>query len=198
MSLTSIANPTMIDMPVSGWINRFARLIPAGKVLDLACGGGRHSALLAALGKDVLAVDRNPDVLVGIAASGISTCQIDVEAGDEGMLAQLFQPERFAGVVVTNYLHRPLVPRMLSSIADQGLLLYETFAAGNQQFGKPSNPDFLLSQGELLRWLAADVESTWHVLAFEDGYVGLPKPAMVQRLCAIKGTAGLPAGLRLD
>lgn len=188
----------MIDTPVSGWISRFAGLIPAGQVLDLACGGGRHSVLLAALGKDVLAADRNPEVLAGIAARGISTCQIDLEAGDEVALAGLFQPQRFAGVVVTNYLHRPLVPRMLSSIADQGVLLYETFSAGNQQFGKPSNPDFLLAPGELLRWLAADVENAWRVLAFEDGYVGRPKPAMVQRLCAVKGTASSPAGLQLD
>lgn len=188
----------MIDTPVSGWISRFAGLIPAGQVLDLACGGGRHSVLLAALGKDVLAADRNPEVLAGIAARGISTCQIDLEAGDEVTLAGLFQPQRFAGMVVTNYLHRPLVPRMLSSIADQGVLLYETFSAGNQQFGKPSNPDFLLAPGELVRWLAADVENAWRVLAFEDGYVERPKPAMVQRLCAVKGTASSPAGLQLD
>ena len=188
----------MIDRPVSSWINRFAGLIPAGQVLDLACGGGRHSALLAALGKEVLAADRNPEMLAGIAATGIATCQIDLEAGDEAALADLFQPQRFAGIVVTNYLHRPLVKRMLDSVADRGVLLYETFSEGNQQFGKPSNPDFLLAPGELLRWLAADVENAWRVVAFEDGYVGRPKPAMVQRLCAVKGSTGSPAGLQLD
>ncbi|PUA19046.1 SAM-dependent methyltransferase [Glaciimonas sp. PCH181] len=188
----------MPDLPVSSWVKRFIGTIPAGKVLDLACGEGRHSAMLAAAGKDVLAVDRNPDVLIKIAEKGIETLQIDLESNNDLALAELFQPQRFAGIVVTNYLHRPLVPLLLNSIADQGVLLYETFVEGNQQFGRPSNPDFLLASGELLRWLAADSEYVWHVVAFEEGYVEHPKPAMVQRLCAVKGTAGSLAGLQLD
>ncbi|WP_447123247.1 class I SAM-dependent methyltransferase [Glaciimonas sp. GG7] len=187
-----------MDSPASNWVSRFLPVIPEGQVLDLACGDGRHSALLASAGKQVLAVDRNADALSGIAAKGIATLQIDLEVGNKAALAELFPPQRFAGIVVTNYLHRPLVPWILNSIAGQGVLLYETFSAGNQQFGKPTNPHFLLMQGELLQWLATDRQNTWHVLAFEDGYVELPKPAMVQRLCAIKGNTPSSAHLRLD
>lgn len=185
-------------LPVAAWVRRFGASIPAAQVLDLACGDGRHSTFLNALGKNVLAVDRNPDVLVAIAAKGITTQQIDLEAGDNVALASLFRPARFSGMVVTNYLHRPLVSLMLDSIADQGVLLYETFAEGNQQFGRPSNPDFLLEPKELLKWLASDPRNSWHVLAFEEGFVERPKPAMIQRIFAIKGTAGSLAGLQLD
>ena len=196
---TMIVKPmTTTALPVSSWVRRFASAIPAGQVLDLACGEGRHSLFLATSGKNMLAVDRNPDVLASIAATEIATCQIDLEAGDDRALADLFQPARFSGVVVTNYLHRPLVALMLDSIANEGILLYETFAEGNQQFGKPSNPDFLLKHGELLRWLAADSESVWHVVAFEEGFVERPKPAMIQRIFAIKGTASSVSGLPLD
>ncbi|MGZ9713780.1 class I SAM-dependent methyltransferase [Glaciimonas sp. GNP009] len=189
---------TTTALPVSSWVSRFASAIPAGQVLDLACGEGRHSLFLATSGKDMLAVDRNPNLLAGIAATQIATYQIDLETGDDDALAELFQPARFSGVVVTNYLYRPLVALMLDSIANQGILLYETFAEGNQQFGRPSNPDFLLEHGELLRWLEADSENVWHVVAFEEGFVERPKPAMIQRIFAIKGTASSVSGLRLD
>lgn len=199
MFFASITKPVnMPDLPVSSWVKRFVGTIPPGKVLDLACGEGRHSFFLAAAGKDVLAVDRNHDVLIKIADKGIATLQIDLESNDDSALAVLFQPRHFAGIVVTNYLHRPLVPMLLRSIAEQGVLLYETFAEGNQQFGRPSNPDFLLASAELLRWLAVDSHQNWHIVAFEEGYVEHPKPAMVQRLCAVKGTAGSLAGLQLD
>ncbi|MFC5474284.1 class I SAM-dependent methyltransferase [Paraherbaspirillum soli] len=181
----------------STWISRFSGLIPPGQVLDLACGGGRHAVLLAAQGLDVLAVDRDPAALAGIGAPGISTQQIDLEAGSSDALDMLFQPQRFTAVVVTNYLHRALFPLILRSVAEQGVLLYETFAAGNAQFGKPSNPDFLLQPGELLSVLSADRADSWRVLAFEDGYVEQPKPAMVQRLCAVKGQDGAAASLRI-
>ncbi|GAC1323377.1 MAG: class I SAM-dependent methyltransferase [Collimonas sp.] len=174
---------------ISPWISRFGGLIPAGTVLDLACGNGRHALWLAQRGLQVLAVDRNPELLAEIDAAGISdiaTRQIELEAGPSDALAALFQARRFSAVVVTNYLHRPLFPALLDSVAQQGVLLYETFAAGNEQFGKPSNPDFLLQPGELLALLAADTAANWRVVAFEDGYVAGPKPAMVQRICAIK------------
>jgi hypothetical protein len=100
-------------------------------------------------------------------------------------------------VVVTNYLHRPLFPLILASVARQGVLLYETFAAGNEQFGKPSSPDFLLQPGELLALLAADAASSWRVLAFEDGYLAGPKPAMVQRICAVKQAGASVSALRI-
>nr|WP_081992785.1 class I SAM-dependent methyltransferase [Collimonas arenae] len=189
----------MNSSPVSPWVSRFGGLIPAGTVLDLACGSGRHALWLASLGQDlnVLAVDRNPMALAEINAAGVTTRQVELEAGPSDALAQLFRPAQFSGVVVTNYLHRPLFPLILDSVAPQGVLLYETFAAGNEQFGKPSNPDFLLQPGELLSLLAADIVNSWHVLAFEDGFTEQPKPAMVQRICAIKQADGVASALRL-
>ena len=103
-------------------------------------------------------------------------------------------PGRFTGIVVTNYLHRPLLPALFASLAKGGVLIYETFAEGNGLFGKPSNPDFLLSAGELLGTTSRDPEL--HVLAFEDGYVHHPQPAMVQRICLLRQTAQISARAR--
>jgi SAM-dependent methyltransferase len=165
---------------VSPWVQRFAPLIPGGAVLDLACGSGRHSRHLAALGHAVVAVDRDPEALAAAAGPDISTTAIDLE--EEGAVWP-FGPERFAGIVVTNYLHRPLIASMLGSLAPNGVLIYETFADGNAQFGKPSNPAFLLQPGELLEWAH---EHGLRVVAFEDGVIETPKAAVVQRLCAVK------------
>jgi SAM-dependent methyltransferase len=165
---------------VSPWVQRYAPLIPGGAVLDLACGTGRHARHLAALGHSVIAVDRDPGALALAAGADISTSAIDLE--EEGA-AWPFGPARFAGIVVTNYLHRPLIASMLGSLAPNGVLIYETFADGNAQFGKPSNPAFLLQPGELLDWTR---EHGLRVVAFEDGVVDTPKAAMVQRLCAVK------------
>lgn len=185
-----------VDRP-SAWIERFAPLVPEGEVLDVACGGGRHARLLTALGHRVLAVDRDADALAKIAAVGIDTEQIDLEAGGERVGA-LFGENRYAGIVLTNYLHRPLFPLVFRALAPGGVLLYETFAQGNERFGKPSNPDFLLAPGELLAQVRSDVGGSWHVLAYEDGYVELPKPAMVQRICAVKNVSpGFAERLRL-
>lgn len=169
-------------------MTRFAPLIPHGEVLDLACGSGRHSRLLAAMGRQVMAVDRDADALRTLGQPGINTMQIDLESGATD--AWPFAPKRFAGIVVTNYLHRPLFPAMLASLCIGGVLIYETFASGNEQFGKPSNPDFLLQTGELLD-VARSGASPLRVIAFEDGYVDSPKPAMLQRICAVK-TDSLP------
>ncbi|WP_025917236.1 bifunctional 2-polyprenyl-6-hydroxyphenol methylase/3-demethylubiquinol 3-O-methyltransferase UbiG [Herminiimonas sp. CN] len=177
------------DAP-SAWVQRFAALIPPGPVLDLACGGGRHARLLAALGHPVLAADRDPAALERAAGPGIVTTQVDLEA--DGAVWP-FEPRHFAAIVVTNYLHRPLFPHILGSLAEGGVLLYETFASGNALYGKPSNPDFLLKRGELLDLLGQHAASM-HVLAFEEGYIGTPKPAMVQRICAIRNATGFPAG----
>ncbi|MDB5754140.1 MAG: SAM-dependent methyltransferase [Massilia sp.] len=163
---------------VSAWVDRFARLIAPGDVLDLACGTGRHARHLAALGHPVTALDRDPAALAQAAGPGIATLQYDVEA--PGMCWP-FAPGRFAGIVVTNYLHRPLMAHIAASLKPDGVLIYETFAIGNEAFGKPSNPAFLLAPGELL-----DVarQHGLRVLAYEEAYVDAPKPAMVQRLCA--------------
>lgn len=170
----------------SGWVKRFASSVPEGEVLDLASGYGRHARLFAALGHPVLAVDRDSDALAACAGEGISTIQTDLENGTPWPFAS----DRFAGVVIANYLHRPLFPHIFDSLADQGVLLVETFAVGNGQFGKPSNPDFLLASGELLALASAYTQTTQvplRVIACEDGYVDQPKPAMIQRICLVKG-----------
>jgi SAM-dependent methyltransferase len=166
------------NSPVSSWVERFAGCIPAGEVLDLACGTGRHARHLAALGHPVIALDRDAGALAQAAGPGITTMQYDLE--QEGA-AWPFAARRFAGIVVTNYLHRPLMDAIAASLQADGVLIYETFAVGNEQFGKPSNPAFLLGRGELLEVAA---RAGLRVLAYEDGYAGLPQPAMRQRLCA--------------
>ena len=176
----------------SRWVSRFAGLIPAsGLVLDLACGGGRHARHLAALGHPVLAVDRDPAALATAAGKGITTLCIDLES--EGAAQQPdwpLLPGRFAGIVVTNYLHRPLMADLLASLADGGVLIYETFAEGNGLFGKPSNPAFLLAPGELLAITGKD--ATLRVLAYEDGHITAPNPAMVQRICVQRARTEMP------
>jgi SAM-dependent methyltransferase len=162
----------------SHWVARFAPLIPGGDVLDLACGGGRHARHLAALGHPVTALDRDAQALALAAGPGITTIEADLEG--EGA-AWPFEPGRFAGIVVTNYLYRPLMAALAASLRPDGVLIYETFAVGNEAFGKPSNPAFLVARGELLGFAR---QAGLRVLAFEDGYVDAPKPAMLQRLCA--------------
>ena len=178
------------DRP-SAWVARFAPLIPPGEALDLACGSGRHARLLAARGLRVTALDRDPQALAMAAGQGIVTLAHDLEAAGSPWP---FPRDHFAGIVVTNYLHRPLFDALVASLAPDGVLIYETFAQGNEVFGKPSNPNFLLAPGELLD-LAA--RGGLRVLAYEDGVVTDPKPARVQRLCAVGPAFGLASG-RLD
>ena len=175
----------------SSWVRRFAALVPTGEVLDLACGSGRHARLFADLGHPVVAVDRDVQALAESAGPGIVTLQHDLEIDG----AQWpFEAGRFAGIVVTNYLHRPLFAHLCASLAPGGILIYETFALGNEAFGKPSNPAFLLRPGELLEMAAA---AGLNVLAFEDGIVAEGKPARVQRLCAA-GRGFAQAEAKLD
>ena len=162
----------------SAWVVRWAeRIPPAGRVLDVACGSGRHARYFAARGHPVEAVDRDPAMLGGLAGvAGVTTRCADLEAG-----SWPYPDEQFAGIVVTNYLHRPLFPRLLAGLAGDGVLIYETFAAGNERYGRPANPDFLLEPGELLEVARGRLR----VIAYEDLFVPDPKPAMVQRICAI-------------
>lgn len=164
----------------SMWVKRFAPLIPAGgEVLDLACGSGRHVRLLAARGHRVEAVDRDAAALAQLdGVSGVSVRVADIEHG-----AWPYVGRRFAGIVVTNYLHRPLLPLIEGALAENAVLIYETFMVGNERFGRPSNPDFLLRSQELLELAQA---AGLRVVAFEEGETTLPKPAMVQRLCAVR------------
>ena len=160
-------------------MKRFASQIPEGStVLDLACGAGRHAIYLAQLGLSVLAVDQDVSVLEKSKTARIETRALDLEA-DIWPLTE----DGFGAIVVTNYLYRPYLDRLPKMLCKGGLLIYETFAQGNAQFGKPSNPNFLLNSGELLT-LAA--RHGLKVLAYEDLYTDEPKPAMVQRLCALK------------
>ena len=162
----------------SAWVERWAPLMPAGEALDLACGGGRHARLLAGLRHPVLAVDRDGQALALAAGPGITTLQYDLEAPGT---AWPFAPGRFAGIVVTNYLHRPLMAGLAASLAPDGVLVYETFAQGNEAYGKPSNPAFLLAPGELLDFARTH---DLRVLGYEDVLLTEPRPARVQRLCA--------------
>ncbi len=147
-------------------------------MLDVACGNGRHARWLAARGHPVEAVDRDAALLAKLAAiPGIATRCADLEAG-----AWPYAGQAFAAIVVVNYLHRPLFPHLLAALAPGGVLIYETFAAGNERYGRPANPDFLLRPGELL-----DVaRGALRVLAYEDLFVADSKPAMIQRICAIR------------
>ncbi|MEO6565018.1 MAG: class I SAM-dependent methyltransferase [Casimicrobiaceae bacterium] len=149
----------------SPFIARYAALIPANaRVLDLAAGSGRHARWLAARGARVLAVDRDGAALAGFAGDPrIETRVVDLEA-DNWPLAG----DSFGAIVVANYLHRPLFPHLRAALAEDGVLLYETFAAGNERFGRPSNPAFLLRDGELLQ-LAAGPPQSLTVVAFEQG-----------------------------
>ncbi len=162
----------------SQWVLRFAHLVgPDRPVLDLACGSGRHARWFAGMGHDVVGVDRDPDALASLAGiRRVRTVRADIEVGPWP-----FAPAAFAGVIVTNYLHRPLFPLLRMALAPAGVLIYETFAIGNERYGRPSNLEFLLRPGELL--CAAQ---GLRVLAYEDCYIERPKPALVQRVCAIR------------
>jgi SAM-dependent methyltransferase len=141
-------------------------------VLDVACGNARHSIFFRGLGLEVVAVDRTP-----IQVEGIRFVEADLESGDPWPLAG----QLFGGIVVTNYLHRPLFPRLIESLAAGGVLIYETFMSGNERFGKPSNPEFLLRRGELREAFKGLQE-----LGFEEGEFERPKRAMLQRICCLK------------
>lgn len=181
----------------SAWVERFVPLILPGEALDLACGRGRHSCLLAARGLRVIAADRDEALLQGLTSNSVITLCIDLEQGPSPALDALLRPARYAGIVVTNYLHRPLLPMLLNALAEGGVLIYETFGQGNAVFGKPSNPAFLLQPGELLS-AVTHVRGPFQVVAYEHGFEAKPKPAVVQRLCVIRCTDELaPEAMRL-
>ncbi len=158
----------------SAWVRRWAALVTRGPVLDVASGAGRHARLFRQKDIPVIAVDREAQAM----PEGITFVKADLEDGTPWP----FQGQRFGGIVVTNYLHRPLLPVLAQSLAEEGVLIYETFMAGNEKFGRPSNPNFLLRPGELLQAFAGLT-----LVAFEQGATDR---AVVQRICVIRGEVG--------
>jgi SAM-dependent methyltransferase len=164
----------------SDWVGRFAHLVPGGgAVLDLAAGAGRHARLFRALGHPVLALDRDLSQLAALAQedAGLTLIAADLEAD-----AWPLEDRRFAGVVVVNYLHRPILPQILDAVAAGGALIYETFAVGNERYRPPRNPDFLLEPGELLEAVRGELR----VVGYEDRIVEEPDPKAVQRIAAVR------------
>lgn len=165
----------------SAWVLRFLHLIPAGgRVLDLACGKGRHTRLLAGRGHPVTAVDIDVSGLAGLRNDPL----IDIREADLETGARYFVGEQFAAVVVCNYLHRPHFEWLADVLSPGGVMLMETFAMGNEVYGRPRNPEHLLAPGELLAAFGPRLQ----VVAYEQGVELLPRPAVRQRICALNGS----------
>ena len=183
--LTTINLHQDLTVPASDWVVQHATKIqPGGRVLDYACGSGRHTFYLAQLGFQVLAIDRDQASLDQIQQTSaqkhpdlaIDTLNLDLES-ELWAAAEL---GAFDAVVVTNYLYRPHLQKLPTLLKPEGVLIYETFAVGNEAFGKPSNPDFLLQPNELLNFA-----EKMRILAYEDLVVSSPKMACIQRVCAV-------------
>jgi SAM-dependent methyltransferase len=165
--------------PPSGWVRRWTHLVPPGApVLDVACGGGRHLRWFRERGHPITGIDRAPEAIAAAQALGAA-----VAADLEGGGAWPLPGRQFGAVVVTNYLWRPIFPALQDSVAPGGVLLYETFALGNETVGRPARPEFLLAPAELLKLV-----DRLRIVAYEDGFLEQP-PRYVQRVAAVR-----PAG----
>jgi len=187
MPLPTSPAPTLETTLPSDWVRRWAHLVPAGAtLLDVACGSGRHLRWFAARGVQVTGVDRSPEAVAAARSAGVGVLA-DLEADPWPL------PGRgFDAVLVTNYLHRPLLTAILESVAPGGLLIYETFAQGQETVGRPARAEFLLAPGELLSACRG-----MHVVAYEDGW--LQTPRRVQRIVARRAPAdGTPAATALE
>ena len=176
---SSSAKPHLAIRNPSDWITRFAQLVrDGGTVLDLAAGGGRHGRYFLERGHPVTLVDRQTEALLDLGPNPQATLvKADLEDGSPWPVNK-----KFAGVVVVNYLHRPLTENLLESLEPGGLLIYETFARGNENFSRPHNPDHLLKSGELLQIVLGRLQ----VIAYEHGIrVKSPLPGVIQRICAV-------------
>ena len=174
--MASFDRPLDAAISPSAWVMRWAGLIAAGgTVLDLAAGHGRHARALAARGHAVTAVDVDVSGLDDF--DGAEIIAADLETG-----VWPFAGRRFDGIIVANYLHRPHFPHLVDSLNDDGVLIFETFGQGNARLGRPRNPDFLLAPGELLGAFGELLT----VVAYEHGEERTPRPAVRQRLCAVK------------
>ena len=171
--------------PPSEWVKRWSHLVkPHGTVLDVACGYGRHAYWFYQNNHPVALLDRAQAAIdsIAIPARGCEKVVADIEDGPWPLTGR-----QFDAVVVTNYLWRPLMTDLLASLAPGGVLIYETFAQGNETVGKPSRPDFLLRTGELL-----EVCKNLRVIAFEDGFAQTEdgqSPRFVQRIAAVREAA---------
>lgn len=177
----------------SPWVRRFACLIPeGGQVLDLACGGGRHARHLLILGYRVVCLDKTTEPVADL-EGGTNTEIIEADLELDGPESSWPLAGRvFAGVVVTNYLYRPLFPHILNAIQPGGVLIYETFARGNEAYRRPRNPDHLLMNGELLELARGRLQ----VVAYEHGRIKTGSlPGVTQRICAVNN---LNSGNRED
>ena len=173
------------------WVKRFIHLIPQseeGCVIDLACGSGRHSLFALEQGYKVLAVDIQTGPILELKnnlspelKSRLAVLELDLE---QPTFPVINNDLAVHGVIVTNYLNRPHFHHLLDLLALGGIFIHETFAVGNEQFGKPSNPAFLLQKDEL--WQYIQSRNDFSVVSFEQGYLERPKPAMIQRICAVK------------
>jgi SAM-dependent methyltransferase len=179
-----------VGVDASAWVIRFSSLVPdGGDVLDVACGSGRHTRLFLDRGHRVVAVDRDLAGLADVVHSNLELVEADLETDDPFVM----EGRRFAAVVVTNFLHRPLMPALIAAVDDGGVFIYETFAAGNERFGKPRNPHYLLRPDELLGAVCGHLR----VVAYEDLVVEEPSPSAIQRICAIDPNRALPAPFEL-
>ncbi len=161
----------------SPWVMMCCQEIPAGAtVLDLACGQGRHAIYLRDHGYSVTALDRDITAVQDI--GGIEVIEADLENNNSWPLGN----RMFDAVVVVNYLHRPLFSSLLSAVKRGGVLIYETFMEGQQAYGRPTNPDFLLQSGELKRVIG----EAFDIIQFEEGYASEPTPNVKQRICACR------------
>ena len=173
------------DEAASAWVRRWSHLVPSGaRVLDVACGSGRHVRWFAQRGCKVTGIDRDAAATQPLHAIA-EIVDADIENGPWPLEAR-----EFDAVVVTNYLWRPLAARIVASVADGGTLIWETFAAGNETIGKPSNPNFLLRPGELLQFAAG-----LRVVAYEDGFESDPA-RYVQRIVAVREPSCRPEPAR--
>jgi SAM-dependent methyltransferase len=182
--ITAKSHLDLVSVPPSPWVATHAKSFrPQARVLDYACGSGRHTLWLAQQGFELVAIDRDQAALnqiqekaENIPSGSIKTICLDLE----GELWNLESLGQFDAIIVTNYLYRPHLHKLPKLLNKNGFLVYETFAVGNEAYGKPSNPDFLLKPNELLSFA-----QNMKILAFEDLIVQIPKPACVQRLCAV-------------